>query len=328
MQAITDRIEEEAGVPGLVGILAERLAPTDLQSLLLAVYHRRSSQRRPADVLSQYETDRFVRPAAVSPRRLLAWEQVAFADLPSQFEPLALSPVCPLGASAVVASVDQNWAVATARNTEVVSDSTNVLALECAVRRRGLLREHPKSPAPVHLAASHRLLRGQRYDSPLAKSHFACFALGSAGRDPGSLGFEVATLGLHIRFYLRALRTFLGSEVPLRLALTDWNAPVRPALVEEQLLAPLRSEFAAVECVVDDQRTGGRGYYRDLCFHIEARNRAGEMLELVDGGAVDWTQRLLGNAKERMVISGIGSERLCAEFGEDIKRSVGTKSAT
>jgi hypothetical protein len=31
----------------------------------------------------------------------------------------------------------------------------------------------------------------------------------------------------------------------------------------------------------------------------------------VDGGAVDWTQRLLSNAKERLVISGIGSERLC-----------------
>jgi hypothetical protein len=38
-------------------------------------------------------------------------------------------------------------------------------------------------------------------------------------------------------------------------------------------------------------------------------------LELVDGGSVNWTQKLLSNAKERLVISGIGSERLCAEFG-------------
>jgi hypothetical protein len=35
----------------------------------------------------------------------------------------------------------------------------------------------------------------------------------------------------------------------------------------------------------------------------------------VDGGAMDWTQRLLSNAKERLVISGIGSERLCSAFG-------------
>ena len=32
---------------------------------------------------------------------------------------------------------------------------------------------------------------------------------------------------------------------------------------------------------------------------------------LADGGVVDWTQQLLSNAKERLVISGIGSDRVC-----------------
>jgi hypothetical protein len=40
-------------------------------------------------------------------------------------------------------------------------------------------------------------------------------------------------------------------------------------------------------------------------------------LELVDGGSVNWTQQFLSNAKERLVISGIGSERLCTKFGND-----------
>ena len=314
MAAIVERIEKDAGVPGLVAILSERLAPTDLQSLLLAVYRQRSSRRRPADVLSQYEADRFVRPSEVSPQRFLAWEQAAFASLPPQFEPLALSPVCPLGSSAVLASLDQNWALVTVRNNEVVSDSTNVLALECAVRRRKLLRGHPKSTVPVHLAASHRLLRGQHFQGPLQKAHFACFALCSAGRDLGNWGFEIAALDLHIRFYLQALRAFLGPDVPLRLALTDWSAPAGAAAIETHLLAPLQSEFATVDCVIDNGRTSGRGYYRDLCFHIEATNHSGQALQLVDGGAVDWTQRLLGSAKERLVSSGIGSERLCGEF--------------
>jgi len=75
-----------------------------------------------------------------------------------------------------VAGVDQNWAVTTARNTEVVSDSTNALALECAVRRRALLRADPKSAEPVHLAASHRLLRARRYADPALASHFSVFA--------------------------------------------------------------------------------------------------------------------------------------------------------
>jgi hypothetical protein len=42
---------------------------------------------------------------------------------------------------------------------------------------------------------------------------------------------------------------------------------------------------------------------------------ASGLLELADGGAVDWTQKLLSDAKERLVISGIGSERVCGEFG-------------
>jgi hypothetical protein len=31
-----------------------------------------------------------------------------------------------------------------------------------------------------------------------------------------------------------------------------------------------------------------------------------EGIELVDGGFVDWTQKLLGNKKERLLISGTG----------------------
>jgi len=37
MNKIVERIEREAGAPGLVSLLAERLTPTDLQSLLLEV---------------------------------------------------------------------------------------------------------------------------------------------------------------------------------------------------------------------------------------------------------------------------------------------------
>ncbi len=314
MSTIVERIEREAGVPGLASILAERLTPTDLQSLLLEVYRLRSKQRTPSDVLSQYESDRFVRPSRVSPHRLVSWEQTALSSLPPEFQPLALAPVAPLGTSSVAATVDQNWAVATIRNTEVVSDSTNVLALECAARRRELLRTNGKSAEPVHLATSHRLLRAQHYENPDLVSHFSAFALGSAGRDLGNLAFELAALGLHIRFYLKALGIFLGPAIPLHLSVTSLSSNAQHPLLETQLLSPIRGEFQTVECGFDDQRTSGRGYYRELCFHIHATHPSGRRLELVDGGAVDWTQRLLSNAKERLVISGIGSERLCAEF--------------
>jgi hypothetical protein len=314
MNKLIERIESQTGVSGLASILANQLSPTDLQSLLLEVYRIRSAQIQPASVLSDYESDRFVRPSAVSPLSLLQWEQVAFSNLPPEFEPLAFSPVCPLGTNSVVAPVDQNWAVSTSRNTEVVSDSTNVLALECASRRRRLLRANPKSSKQVHLAASHRLLRAQNYKDPKSIAHFSAFALCSAGRDQGNLQFEISTLGVHIRFYLSALRAFLGPRVPLHLSVTDFDLIPRKEQMETQLLSVLRSEFETVDCGFAQGRTKGRGYYLDLCFHIHATHSSGERLELVDGGSVSWTQKLLSNAKERLIISGVGSERLCAEF--------------
>jgi hypothetical protein len=111
MSAMIDRIEREAGVLGLVSILAKRLAPTDLQSLLPEVYRARADSRAPSDVLSDYKSDRFVQPSPASPRDLSAWEQIAYSSLPEPFTAIALSPLCPLGTNSVVAPVDQNWTV-------------------------------------------------------------------------------------------------------------------------------------------------------------------------------------------------------------------------
>jgi hypothetical protein len=310
---IIERIEREVGVPGLVSCLADRIGPTDLQSLLLEVYRQRALRRKPSEVLTDYEHNRFVRPASISPARLLDWERVAFSHLPPQFQLLALSPVCPLGTNSAVAAVDPNWSVSTVRNTEVVSDSSNVLALEGAVRRRQLLRQRAKSTEPVHLAASHRLLRAQRYQDPDLLSHFSALALCSAGRDLGNLRFELQALSLHLRFYVLALRAFLGSELPLRLSVTDFAPQEREALLSARLLQPL-AEVLAIDSRLDPQRASGRGYYLDLCFRLQAMGASGRWLELVDGGAVDWTQKLLSDAKERLLISAIGSERVCTEF--------------
>ncbi len=314
MDPILDRIEAAAGVPDLAAILVERLTPTDLQSLLLEVYRQRASRRTPAELLESYRNDRFVRPARLSPSRQLAWEGTAWSNLPAEFEPMTLSPLAPLGACSVVAPIDQNWAVATARNTEVVSDPTNVLALECALRRKDLLKSSPKSVQTVHLAASQRLVRAQRYQDPESRVHFSAFVLCSAGRDRGNLGFELEALGLQIGFYLRALRIFLGTGVPLQVAFTDFMPEDHRIRLEEDLLEQLRGAAPDVKCGFDPQRTQGRGYYQGLCYHILAQHPDGVWLELADGGVVDWTQRLLSDAKERMVISGIGSERVCTAF--------------
>jgi hypothetical protein len=70
-----------------------------------------------------------------------------------------------------------------------------------------------------------------------------------------------------------------------------------------------------VVCELDPAREDGCGYYVSACFHIYATNLAGTELELIDGGFTTWTQQLLGNAKERLLISGLGVERFVDRFG-------------
>jgi hypothetical protein len=68
---------------------------------------------------------------------------------------------------------------------------------------------------------------------------------------------------------------------------------------------------------MDPNRATGRGYYVGARFHIYATNAAGTEFELVDGGFTTWTQQLLNNRKERLLISGLGVERFCAQFRSD-----------
>ena len=46
-----------------------------------------------------------------------------------------------------------------------------------------------------------------------------------------------------------------------------------------------------------------------------ARDKIDTDYFLVDGGFTDWTQQLLSNRKERLLISGMGSERFVSVFG-------------
>src|SRR5437016_5635918 len=107
------------------------LPATDLQTLLLEVTKQRSEKVTPARLIGRYRDDRFVQPSAVDPRVMLALDQIAFSVAADRgFQPIGLSPVCPLGTVSALTNVSQNNIVSTIRITEVVSDSTNVMALE------------------------------------------------------------------------------------------------------------------------------------------------------------------------------------------------------
>ncbi|HWU18266.1 MAG TPA: hypothetical protein VN155_11335 [Devosia sp.] len=312
MNALLDRIVAASGVPDLVDILAARLSPTDLQSLLLEVYDRRSSARSPADLLADYEKSRFFGAASLTPADAAEWDAVLSTSAGDcQF--LTLSPMAPLGACAVVAPVGQSWSVPTVRTGEVVSDATNVLAIEAALLRRAAAKRDPKSQEIVHLATTHRVVRPQAYAKPGLLAHFALSAMVSAGRDRGSLGFEAAALHAQIGAWLTAYRRYFGPKLRLGISYT-LPRPGNPDARLEALRALAEAHNA--ELIEDAERSAANGYYAGFCFHLLGGWPDGELRQLADGGMVDWTAKLLGNAKERLLISGCGVEGLVALRGQ------------
>lgn len=308
------RILRESGIPNLDGVLSDGLSPTDLQSLLISVYKHRASKESPARLLDQYESNRFVHPSSVSPLTYLEFDRQAFAAA-SGFEPIELSPVCPLGTSSRLSTVSQNNVVATVRNTEVVSDSTNVMALECALRRRAALRGG-RTAERVRFCSSHRLVRAQTFSGPAAFAHFKVFALCTAGRDEGGYAFELSSLLEQIKVYLglfAALNSNSFTFSDLRVAITDFTGD-HVADLESSVAPALRESHDDVNIEFAQDRATGKGYYDGVCFQIHAADVAGNEHFLVDGGFTTWTQQLLSNKKERLLISGIGSERVCSLF--------------
>ena len=304
-----DRVERQAGVPGLVEILSERIPPTDLQSLLMEVYRRRAARTTAPDLLARYAENRFTRPSPLDPVRLATLEQRAWSLLPDGYHALDLSPVCPLGTSAAVATVDQNKVVSTVRNTEVVSDSTNVLALEGALRRQRLRGDPATRSGPVRLATSQRQVRAQAFAGPGEWAHFRLLALVAAGRDAGTLAFEANELRSQIG-YLIALIRATRPEWQIDVAVTDLAG--RAEFLQARLLDPLAGRFPETAFRMDPTRQTGRGYYVDACYKVFATTASLERRELGDGGCTTWTRQLLSDDKERLVIAGLGLERLLA----------------
>src|SRR5262249_42243581 len=130
------------------------------------------------------------------------------------------------------------------------------------------------------------------------------FTLCSAGRDTRDARFHAGALDAHLGFYARLAQEQLGPAFELRIALTD--------LASAEPRAAWRRQIPGPGAVFRQSPGAGRRYYLDVCSKIHARNAAAEWLELGDGGGVDWAGKLLSNAKERLFISGISSERICA----------------
>src|SRR6516165_5936863 len=258
------------------------LSPADLQTLLLDVSRRRASRVTAARLLQRWRQDRYVRPTAADPRVLWPLEARLWAMLPPEFAGLELSPVAPLGASAALGPVSQDRVISTVRGSEVVSDQTNVLALEAAVRRKQERR------SAVHLASCHLVLRGQPFDAPGLYQHFRLFALVSSARDQGSGTTEAELLTAHLKFWSDALSELL----PHRRTSVQWTVFGFPPLrerIKDTVRPALEPLPGTVTLEEDPAREGARGYYERGAIRIDVAG---------DGG---WQEVGDGRSEERRV---------------------------
>ncbi|MEU7976235.1 hypothetical protein AB0B48_29795 [Micromonospora sp. NPDC049089] len=271
------------------------LSGADLRSLLLSVARDRAATARPSEVVRRWREDRFVRPARADPRALARVEARMWQLLPADVAGVELSPVVPVGACSAVAPVSQNRIVTTMRASEVLSDPTNALAIEAAVRRR--------RQSEVHLAAAHRVLRAQDFGSA-ASAHFRLFALVSSARDTGSGDTQARLLVRHLTYWQTVLAELAPAAAPQLHVTTFDNETVRERLAD--MVRPA-VDAGAVPLVDEPERSRGRGYYTGCALRITALNGS---LEIGDGGLTDWTARLSGDAKERCLVSCLATERL------------------
>ena len=111
-----------------------------------------------------------------------------------------------------------------------------------------------------------------------------------------------------------------GAAVDLLGPLCRWaaeatGAPVRLRLTDLEdrgdVIEPVTDALASATVAVESwpERTAGRAYYQTLCFKIDVA-LDDEIVEVGDGGFVDWTARMMENRKERLLTGAVSLERL------------------
>jgi hypothetical protein len=280
--------------------LADGLTGSALQSVLLEVMQARAAARNPTDLVAQYGRDAFCQAASVDLRRMLAID-TQLLEAAARFEAIELSPVAPLGTTSVVGPTHQHRVLSALRGTEVVSDPTNVLALECALR----LRANPA--ADLHLASSQRVVRAQPIPPQAGYArHFRLFALGSAGVERKDNAFTIETVLLHARTLLDGLARLEQQGYAVGQRRVEILASPEKRGVGGEL-----ADVLGVDC-----RLLQHPYYSGgLRYRIWVTAPSGEEAPIADGGTFDWLSQLTSNRRAVFVGSGLGSQWIALHLG-------------
>lgn len=296
-QNIIENVLEKAGNKNLINELTTRLSQSEITTLLLALSKEITNKNTPNEILSKYESNRFVKPSELNPIKIKQIEILMLETAEaSGFSPVLLSPASLLGSCSIISKVDQNNVISATRGLELISDSTNMLAIYLANGIKNKTIDNTK--IPVHLSATCRVTRGQMFKSNAFVPHFSLFTIISSGKDTGSYGFEKDAIARHMEFYIRYFGEKLGHKLTVSLNIRNGYTDKMGFI--DRIHCHLREIYPHIDFMVNREETEN-SYYQGINFKISVND-----VEIVDGGFVDWTQKLLGNKKERLLTSGAG----------------------
>ena len=142
------------------------------------------------------------------------------------------------------------------------------------------------------------------------------FSLCTAGRAGGTADFETGALTEQLTFYLRFLTAAQEQGYRLsnvRIAFAPLGDDEAQDHLQQRVIASIAAQFPGAHLEIDlNQNT--RDYYEWVRFRLYATDSQGTEYMVGDGGFTNWTQQLLSDRRERLLTSGIATERLATLF--------------
>ncbi len=136
--------------------------------------------------------------------------------------------------------------------------------------------------------------------------HFHLFCMVTSGVDHGSYSFEKQSFWEHVKVYQSIFKTLFGSEI--KIVFSERDGYKDAAGLVSRIIGHGDELSMNIPISIGEPNRENR-YYKGLQFTLKTNINEKEY-NIGDGGFVDWTQKMLGNKKERLFISAIGLERL------------------
>ena len=303
---ITDKILSRHAHDNLLHVLSEKLSGSELNSLLLEVFNHRMAKCSPPELLKHYQLNRFVKPADLPVMELKQIELDLLRLFDSNgFTPIELSPVSIQGSCSVVAPANQKKILSALRGTEVLADATNTLALHiCDLKKRKVWI--PTGNEKLRYGTIQRHVRTQSISGKGFTPHFKIGCLVTSGVDTGNFNFEEEALAEHVGLMKNIFEDYykidhLSFRLLCRAGYRDSKR------LANEVRKFILNKVQGVEISVIETPEKEIGYYKGIQYKVDITLK-GKTFEIGDGGFVDWTQQLLQNKKERLLITGFGFE--------------------